>query len=67
MKTKPHFTPTVLGFPLSALMATTALAQEPLDRSVLPVPEPKRAPMTELDVRIRRRPLEVKAPKAADR
>ena len=67
MKTKPHFTPTVLSFLLSALMATPALAQKPLDRTSLPIPEPKRAPITELDARKAKAPprFEVKAPKGA--
>jgi arylsulfatase len=67
MKTKPHFTPTVLSFLLSALLATPALAQKPLDRSVLPIPEPQREPMTELDVRKAKAPprFEVTAPKGA--
>ena len=51
-----------------ALGATTALAQTaPLDRTVLPIPEPNVAPTTELDARKAKAPprFEVKAPKGA--
>ena len=67
MKTNPLFTPTVLSFLLSALLTTPALAQQPLDRTSLPIPEPTRAPITELDARQAKAPprFEVKAPKGA--
>ncbi len=48
-----------------AVGATTALAQTvPLDRTVLPIPEPKLAPITTLDARNAKAPprFEVKAP-----
>jgi arylsulfatase A-like enzyme len=51
-----------------ALGATTALAQTAsLDRTVLPIPEPKAAVITELDARNAKAPprFEVKAPKGA--
>ncbi len=47
--------------------AATTPAQEALDRTVLPIPEPKHPPITELDVRNAVPPprFEVKAPKGA--
>jgi arylsulfatase A-like enzyme len=55
---------------LAACLATlSARAQQPekLDRTVLPIPEPKLSPITELDVRKAKAPprFEVKAPKGA--
>jgi arylsulfatase len=51
----------------SGQAAAAASAPGALDRSVLPIPEPKRAPITELDVRKAKAPprFEVRAPKAA--
>ena len=51
---------------LSAI-ATTALAADKLDRTVLPIPEPKRLPITEVDARKATPPprFEVKAPAGA--
>ena len=42
-------------------------AADKLDRTILPIPEPKRVPITELDVRNAKAPprFEVKAPKGA--
>jgi arylsulfatase A-like enzyme len=47
--------------------ATGAAGSDPLDRTVLPIPEPKRAPIKELDVRKAKAPprFEVKAPEGA--
>src|SRR3972149_10443958 len=53
----------------ACLAALPASAQQPdkLDRTVLPIPEPKSAPITELDARKAKAPprFEVKAPKGA--
>ncbi|HEV2804273.1 MAG TPA: arylsulfatase [Chthoniobacterales bacterium] len=67
MKTRPYFTSTAFSFLLIALMATPAFAQETLDRTVLPIPEPKPASITELDARNATAPprFEVKAPDKA--
>ena len=50
-----------------AFTATTGSAQEKLDRTVLPIQEPKRATYTELDARRAKPParFEVKAPRGA--
>ncbi len=47
--------------------AVPASAQGALDRTVLPIPEPTRTPITEIDVRMAQAPprFEVKAPKGA--
>ncbi len=56
---------------LAVLVAGVASAQAPsgggVDRSVLPIPEPKHAPLTQLDVRKAKAPaaFDVKAPKGA--
>lgn len=52
---------------LVALTATPAFAQETLDRTELPIPEPKPATITELDARNAKAPprFEVKAPDKA--
>jgi arylsulfatase A-like enzyme len=52
---------------LLAACAATAVAQGDLDRTVLPIPEPKPAVCTELDVRNAKAPprFEVKAPEGA--
>ncbi|MDZ7652637.1 MAG: hypothetical protein U5L03_08875 [Burkholderiaceae bacterium] len=52
---------------LAALCATASSAQPALDRTVLPVREPARKPITELDARKAKMPprFEVKAPKGA--
>ena len=58
----------IASTPVSAGQATPAApAVGALDRSVLPIPEPKHAPVTELDVRKAKAPprFEVKAPKGA--
>ena len=49
------------------MAATTASAQDKLDRTMLPIPEPKRPTYTELDARKVKAPprFEVKAPKGA--
>ena len=67
MKTKPHLKFTTISFLLIALMATPALAQDKLDRTSLPIPEPKPAVLTELDARNAKAPprFEVKAPAKA--
>ena len=64
MKRMTHLT--ALGFAL-AMAATAASAQEKLDRTVLPIAEPKRPTYTELDARKVKAPprFEVKAPKGA--
>jgi Sulfatase len=56
----------VLGLAL-AIAATTVSAQEKLDRTVLPIPEPKRPTYTQLDASKAKPParFEVKAPKGA--
>ncbi len=56
----------VLGFGLT-IAATTVSAQQRLDRTVLPIPEPARPPITELDARNVKPParFEVKAPAGA--
>ncbi|RZU02423.1 arylsulfatase [Rivibacter subsaxonicus] len=56
----------VLGVVL-AIAATTSSAQQPIDRTVLPIAEPKRPTYTELDARNVKPParFEVKAPKGA--
>ena len=59
------------GGPAALFLALTVFAPaadaDKLDRTVLPIPEPKRAPITELDVRKAKAPprFEVKAPKGA--
>jgi len=67
MKTKPHCPSTVLCFLLIALMATPVLAQKPLDRTVLPIPEPVTPHSTVLDVRDTKMPprFEIKPPAGA--
>ena len=52
---------------VSAFPVAGGLAQEKLDRTVLPIPEPMRKPITELDVRKATAPprFEVKAPTGA--
>jgi arylsulfatase A-like enzyme len=57
---------TVLGLALS-ITGTSVSAQETLDRSVLPIQEPRRPTYTELDARNTKPPprFEVKAPKGA--
>ncbi len=57
---------TALGFVLG-MAATTASAQDKLDRTMLPIAEPKRPTYTELDARKVKAParFEVKAPKGA--
>jgi Sulfatase len=62
----------LLGWLTAAGQFTTAFAQDKpadgqLDRTVLPIPEPKSAPITELDARNAKAPprFEVKAPKGA--
>jgi len=67
MKTKPHCPSTVLCFLLIALMATPVLAQQPLDRTVLPIPEPVTPHSTVLDVRDTKMPprFEIKPPAGA--
>jgi hypothetical protein len=47
--------------------ASDKAAPDKLDRMLLPIPEPKRAPITELDARKAKAPprFEVKAPKGA--
>ncbi len=49
------------------VMAVSTRAQEVLDRSVLPIPEPKRQTYTELDVRDAKapKPFNVNAPRGA--
>jgi arylsulfatase A-like enzyme len=56
----------VIMVALSAI-ATTAMAADKMDRTVLPIPEPKVAPITELDARKAKAPprFEVKVPKGA--
>jgi len=55
-----------LGIPLAGLI-TTASAQDTLDRTVLPIPEPAQPTFSELDVRKVKTPprFEVKAPEEA--
>src|ERR1700720_2075317 len=59
----------LLGLALATFTVTAhaAAAADKLDRTILPIPEPKRAPITELDVRNAKAPprFEVKAPKGA--
>jgi arylsulfatase len=62
----------LLGWLTASPQFSTAFAQDKsadgqLDRTVLPIPEPKSAPSTELDVRNAKAPprFEVKAPKGA--
>jgi hypothetical protein len=56
-----------LAFVALALPAHAAAGEESLNRTVLPIPEPNRSPVTELDVRKAKAPprFEVKAPKGA--
>ena len=58
---------TTIGIALSAFCATTATAQTALDRTTLPLPEPKYPPSTVLDARNAKTPphYEVKAPAGA--
>ena len=58
---------TTIGVALSAVCATAAAAQTSLDRTTLPIPEPKYPSVTELDVRKATPPprFEVKAPAQA--
>ena len=58
---------TTIGIALSAVCATTATAQTALDRTTLPLPEPKYPPSTVLDARNAKTPphYEVKAPAGA--
>ena len=73
MKTKPHLTITALSFMLATAFTLPADAQSnpeatgQLDRTVLPIAEPKPAPITTLDARDAKAPprFEVKAPKDA--
>jgi len=57
----------ILAFTIFALPAHAAADADKLDRTALPIPEPKRAHITELDVRKAKAPprFEVKAPKGA--
>src|SRR6476659_2870306 len=62
----------LLGWLTASGQFTTAFAQDKpadgqLDRTVLPIPEPKSAPITELDARNAKAPprFEVRAPKGA--
>jgi arylsulfatase len=57
---------TVLGIALT-MAGTTVSAQEKLDRTVLPIAEPKRPTYSELDARKAKPParFEVKAPQGA--
>jgi len=57
----------MFGLALSTACAATAAAQTGLDRTVLPIPEPKHPPAKELDVRKATPPprFEVKAPAGA--
>ena len=52
---------------IAACLTSAALAQDNLDRTVLPIPEPRYAPITELDARKATPPprFEVKAPAGA--
>lgn len=56
-----------IGVALSATCAATAAAQTALDRTTLPIPEPKRPVVTEIDARKVKMPphFEVKAPAGA--
>lgn len=67
MKTKPHLKFTALSFMLGAAFILPADAQDKLDRTVLPIAEPKLAPITTLDARDAKAPprFEVKAPQGA--
>jgi arylsulfatase A-like enzyme len=60
-------TVSLFGLALGAACVTNAAAQAPLDRTVLPIPEPKPPKYTELDVRNATAPprFEVKAPEGA--
>jgi arylsulfatase A-like enzyme len=60
-------TVSLFGLALGAACVTNAAAQAPLDRTVLPIPEPKPPMYTELDVRNATAPprFEVKAPVGA--
>ena len=53
--------------PESSTSATKKATEDTLDRTVLPIPEPSRPPITELDVRNAKAPprFEVKAPSGA--
>jgi arylsulfatase A-like enzyme len=73
---KPHLSISMLalavlstaGGPVSQARALQSSKQaETLDRTILPIPEPKRSPIKELDVRKAKAPprFEVKAPKGA--
>ena len=73
MKTKPHLTLTALSLMLGLAFTLPANAQDKpaadtkLNRTVLPIPEPKLAPITTLDARDAKAPprFEVKAPQGA--
>jgi arylsulfatase A-like enzyme len=60
-------TVSLFGLALGAACVTNAAAQAPLDRTVLPIPEPRPPKYTELDVRNATAPprFEVKAPEGA--
>jgi arylsulfatase len=60
-------TPPALALLLAALLASGASAQAPVDRTVLPIAEPKRPAITEIDAREAKMPprFEVKAPAKA--
>jgi arylsulfatase len=60
-------TVSLFSLALGAACVTNAAAQAPLDRTVLPIPEPKPPKYTELDVRNATAPprFEVKAPVGA--
>ncbi|MES2438029.1 MAG: arylsulfatase [Verrucomicrobiota bacterium] len=51
MKTKPHFVFTAVGFALLTVISLPAGAQDSLDRSVLPIPEPEVEPIITPDAR----------------
>ena len=57
----------MLGLALGTACAATAVAQTDMDRTTLPIPEPERTKVTELDVRNATPPerFDVKAPKEA--
>ena len=67
MITKPHLILVALSFALGAAFTLPAGAQDTLDRTVLPIPEPALAPITTLDARDAKAPprFEVTAPKGA--
>jgi arylsulfatase A-like enzyme len=64
---KPNSNRILLNFALVALFATPAAAQDKLDRTALPIAEPKAKTITTLDARDAKAPprFEVKAPEGA--